>query len=101
MSVPPVAENATQVRQSSFTNAANEDIGFGNLPEIQGKNAFKDTLKPRPRRRLGDNLTDRADGLDVLIQKTKAIGLRAGESELVILGLNSNSRPIGAKRRRQ
>jgi hypothetical protein len=59
-----------------MTSLSNVELGLCDLTKIQ-------TIKPKPRRRLQDTQTDRADGLDILIQKTKAIGLRQGEEGLV------------------
>jgi hypothetical protein len=73
--IPPSAEDDRQPRQLSMTSLAGIELGLCDLNQIQ--------LKPKPRRRLQDTQKDRADGLDILIQKTKAIGLRAGEEGLV------------------
>ena len=40
---------------------------------------------PKPRRRLKDSATDKADGLNVLIQKTKAISLIPEEKPIVFV----------------
>lgn len=57
-------------------------LSIKNLQEVE-LSLFPGDVKPKPRRRLNENHIDRADGLDILIQKTKAIGLRAGEEGLV------------------
>ena len=82
MSVPPVAENDAQIRQDSFNSLSTVEIGFCDVKDLQA-------MKPKPRRRLQETDTDFADGLDVLIQKTKAIGLRAGEEGLVSFPFSS------------
>lgn len=64
----------TQTRQDSFqTLSSLTDMGFCDPKDLSA-------VKPKPRRRNGDSA---ADGLDILIQKTKNIGLRAGEEGLV------------------
>lgn len=51
--------------------------GFVNEPEPSSHH-------PKPRRRLRDSARDKADGLDVLIQKTKAISIVPDEVPSVI-----------------
>ncbi len=74
--VPPSAENDQQPRQLSINSFTDVDLGLCDFVDVN--------VKLKPRRRLQDTKTDRADGLDILIQKTKAIGLRAGEEGLVL-----------------
>jgi hypothetical protein len=74
--IPPSAENDVQPRQPSVTHLSFADLTVAELDS--------NALPLKPRRRLLDSATDRADGLDILIQKTKAIGLRHGEEGLVI-----------------
>jgi hypothetical protein len=84
LQVPPSAEDDKQPRQLSMTS----------LQEIEP--SFCDVeIKVKPRRRLQDTQKDRADGLDILIQKTKAIGLRHGEEGLV------SKVYLGSQRRRE
>lgn len=68
------ADNLKSLSLSSLSHIDSGFIGISQLNEPA----------PKPRRRLTDGHKDRADGLDVLIQKTKAIGLRVGEEGLVI-----------------
>ena len=66
-----------------FTNKYPEPLTFTNTNLVPAKTL--NLTKPRPRRRLADS---DADGLDILIQKTKAIGLRQGEEGLVCIILS-------------
>lgn len=61
---------------ASFTTLSNVEVSFCDVGAL---------AKPKPRRITGESA---ADGLDLLIMKTKAIGLRAGEDGLVCKGIN-------------
>eukprot|EP00842_Homolaphlyctis_polyrhiza_P005250 jgi/Hompol1/5726/HPOL_004651-RA len=46
--------------------------------------ALKSDPAPKPRRRLKDTVADRSDGLNVLIQKTKAISLQHDDADITL-----------------
>ncbi|KAJ3276059.1 Importin alpha subunit (Karyopherin alpha subunit) (Serine-rich RNA polymerase I suppressor protein) [Terramyces sp. JEL0728] len=66
---------ADNLKSLSLSSLSHIDTGFVGISQLNEP-------APKPRRRLADGHKDRADGLDVLIQKTKAIGLRVGEEGL-------------------
>ena len=73
------------IGQMSFSNIYPEPVTFTNRNlGSERLNLNRTAVKPRPRRRLADS---DADGLDILIQKTKAIGLRHGEEGLVCFSM--------------
>jgi hypothetical protein len=72
--ISPPSENDSQTRQLSINSLSQIDLLIDFWP---------DSHHPRPRRRFKETSTDVADGLDILIQKTKAIGLLNGEEGLV------------------
>jgi hypothetical protein len=72
----PVAIKHARQRKRVMSNPP---ISLAENPEISlAENTETDSPKgntPRPRRRLKDTQRDKQDGLDVLIQKTKAISI--------------------------
>lgn len=71
--IPPVAENDEQVRQLSITSLSTVDLPFCGVAQLN-------VVKPKPRRYPWYSQRLPNDGIEVIIQKTRAMGV--GEEKL-------------------